>query len=157
DDREHALLLDAERRDLREADRLDAAHVRLERRAAALALEQRARAGRELHGVAGEDLHLDLQRGRVAQLEDRRARADDALALAQDLAPAPRAGRASLDLAAVRAAVIVAGVGQRRARGLELVAGHVHGEGRRALRGLGAARARLGLVEQLARRGAALV
>jgi hypothetical protein len=131
-DHVHALLLDAERGDLGEARGLDAPHRGAQRLFAAPVLDPELGSGPDLHGVGREHVDHDLDRSRVAELDQRRSAQHDALAL---LAHAQyKAGDrcAHVDAGAGRGAGVVrrgrvAPVRARRhqhgARGLRLVLG----------------------------------
>ena len=60
-DHPHALLFDAERRDLGEAGRLDHAHAAVQRRVAAPMFQQHRVARMDFHRVAREHVDLDFQ------------------------------------------------------------------------------------------------
>src|SRR5690606_32492921 len=79
DDHVDALLLDPERRNLREAERLDVPHAAVQRLgAAAPVLDDDARAGLDAHGVRRQELGHDLEVARVADRKNFRTARDDA-------------------------------------------------------------------------------
>ena len=77
------LLLDAERRHLGARHRLDAVHDSRHRRPAPV-LEAGARTGRETHRILRQELRDDLDLGRIADDDQRRARRDHRLTLLRD-------------------------------------------------------------------------
>jgi len=85
----HALLVDAERRGTREARGLDPSHAARDGDVAAPALDRDGRPGLDVNGVGREEIDDHLERRRIANLHQQRARRDHARALlvnAQDAA-----------------------------------------------------------------------
>src|SRR5690606_568564 len=89
---------DAERRDLREAGRLDAGHLGVEG-CAAPAFDRRRGSDLDLHGIRRQQLDDDLEIVRIADLDQWRAGYDDLLAALHDLQHLPADGRSHLDAA----------------------------------------------------------
>ena len=166
DDDAHALLLDAERRDLGEAGRLDAAHARRQRLRAAPVVDEGGHARTHAHRLDGEQVGGDLEHARIADLDERRAGGDDALALLHHAQHLARHRRHDLELVDATGAAALQGgarlgelmvgdlgaeLGRRqvlRARG-RLALGHLE-----VVRGDGARRRQLALARQIVARAA---
>ena len=82
DDHPDALLFNAQRRDLGKADRFDPAHAASQLAVAAPMLEHHTHSGMQSHRISRQHIDLDLQRARVANLDDRLAGGYRAFALA---------------------------------------------------------------------------
>ena len=83
DEHVDALLLDAERRDFRDAERLDQAHLRVQGALAAPARDEHGVAGRDFHGLGRQQVDDDFEIGGIADFGQRLARLDDGLVLVQ--------------------------------------------------------------------------
>ena len=78
-----ALFLDAERGDLREAERLDPAHHAVERLRSTPGLDEHLLARHDAHGLGRKQVDHDFEPQRITHLDERRRRVDHAFALLQ--------------------------------------------------------------------------